>query len=426
MRRKWCNYTDMDREIPKTELRRRARRRIIIIIAVAAVVAAVIVGVALLTGTTVSSRDLTIKRADRGTIENSVTASGKVVPLREQAIVSPVATRILEVYRQEGDTVAVGESLLRLDLTDAETEVRHMADEVSMKQNEMERTALSGRTSVSELEMRIRAKEMSVAHLKANVANERRLDSIGSGTGDRIREAQLAYETGRLELEQLRMQLANERKSQEAAYRSKQLEGSITARNLEAAQRTLSDARITAPHAGTITYINRNLGTAIGAGERLAAIADLTHFRIKAEIPESNSSRLTVGANVRVKVNRHTLSGRIAGISPSSQGGMVEFSVMLDNDNAPGLRPGLNAELNIVFDILGDAVRIPNGSYYSSPGKYIMFVKTGENTLERREVTLGGGNFDYVEVKSGLRPGEEVVLTDMSIYKNKRKLNIRN
>lgn len=181
-----------------------------------------------------------------------------------------------------------------------------------------------------------------------------------------------------------------------------------------------------ATRAGTVTYINRNLGTAIGAGERLAAVADLTHFRIKAEIPESNSSRLTVGANVRVKVNRHTLSGRIAGISPSSQGGMVEFSVMLDNDNAPGLRPGLNAELNIVFDILGDAVRIPNGSYYSSPGKYIMFVKTGENTLERREVTLGGGNFDYVEAKSGIRPGEEVVLTDMSIYKNKRKLNIRN
>ncbi|MDE6424095.1 MAG: N-acetylmuramoyl-L-alanine amidase, partial [Muribaculaceae bacterium] len=48
-------------------------------------------------------------------------------------------------------------------------------------------------TYLTDLHMRIRAKEMAVSHLKEEVANERRLDSIGSGTGDRIREAELAY-----------------------------------------------------------------------------------------------------------------------------------------------------------------------------------------------------------------------------------------
>lgn len=403
-----------------------ARRKWLIAAVAIAAVAAIVITALSVGGTSVKVSDLTIRKADRGVIENSVSATGKVVPLREQSIVSPVATRILEVYCDEGDSVHEGQSMLRLDLTDAETEVRRFTDEVSMKQNEIERTALNSKTTITDLEMRIKAKEMSVAHLKANVANEQRLDSIGSGTGDRIREARLAYETGRLELEQMRMQLANERKSQDAAYRSKQLEGSITARNLEAARRTLSDARIKAPLNGTITFINKNLGSAISAGERLAAVADLTHFRIKGEITEGNSSRLTVGANVNVRVNKHSLSGRIASISPQSRNGMVEFSVILDEDNADGLRPGLNADLNIVFDILDDVVRIPNGPYYSSPGKYTMFVRTDDGTLERREVTLGGGNFDFVEVKSGLSPGEEVVVTDMSTYKNKRKLKIRN
>ena len=52
------------------------------------------------------------------------------------------------------------------------------------------------------LEMQAKVKEMDVNRLHAEVINERRLDSIGSGTGERVREAEFAYETGRLQLEQ--------------------------------------------------------------------------------------------------------------------------------------------------------------------------------------------------------------------------------
>ena len=54
-----------------------------------------------------------------------------------------------------------------------------------------------------------------------------------------------------------------------------------------------------------------------------------------------------------------------------------------------------------------------------------MFVKTGEDKLERRTVTLGDSNFDFVEVTSGIQPGEEVVVSDMSSYKNKRSIKLK-
>lgn len=373
----------------------------------------------------VSENSLIIKPADIGMIESSVSASGKVVPLYEVTIVSPVATKIMEIYCNEGDTVVPGESLLRLDLQSTEAEYRKANDQLSMKRNEIEQASIARTTHLTDLEMRIKTKEMSVSHLGAEVANEKRLDSIGSGTGDRIREAELAYETGKLELAQMKMQLENERKSQAAAFRSKQLEGEISQRNFEEMKRTLEDARVSAPRAGTVTYLNKSLGTSISSGERLAVVSDLTRFKILGQMPETNSGKLAIGVPVNVRVGRDVIKGRISTVSPQSQNGMVDFTVVLDDEDDPHLRSGLRTELNVVYDVKDGIVRIPSGNYFQGPGVYQLFVKTSDDKLERRDVTLGDSNFDYVEVVSGLEAGDNVVLNDMSDYIKKRTIGLK-
>lgn len=415
----------MDREIPIEQRRKEALKNRLKVGGVVLGIILILVIVLFTLGDSIKSSDITIKPAERSTLESSVSASGKIVPLYEQAIVSPVSTKILEVYCNEGDSVEAGQSLLKLDLQTAETDYRRMTDEVSMKKNEIEQAALSNETYLTDLEMKIKVKEMSLSHLKAEVANEKRLDSIGSGTGDRIREAELAYATAQMELEQLKTQLANEKKSHAASFRSKQLEGSISIRNLEAMQRTLDDAQVKAPRKGTVTWLNKSLGTSIGAGEKLAVVSDLTHFKIDGEIPESNSGKLSVGSVVNVRINRNTVKGHISTISPQSHNGMVQFTVFLDDDSDKLLRSGLRTDLNVVYDVKDGVVRIPNGSYFQGSGSYVMFVKTSDDTIERRTVSLGDSNFDYVEVISGIEPGEEVVVSDMSSYKNKKSIKLK-
>lgn len=362
---------------------------------------------------------------DKGTVETSADASGKVVPAYELIITSPVATRIMEIYCHEGDNVKKGESLMKLDLASEETELQNLADQRMMKRYDTEQTILDSRTYLTNLEMQIKAKEMSVARLKTETANERRLDSIGSGTGDRVREAELAYQTAVLELDQMRKQLHNEQLSHAAARKTKELEEGITAKNLAEKKRTLDDARIKAPADATITYLNSSLGTSISAGEKLAVLSDLNHFKILAQMPESNVDKLSLGSEVNVRVGKKTLTGRIGTITPQSNNGVVSFTVLLDNDSDERLRSGVRAEINVLYDIKEGVVRMPNGSYYHGPGQYILFVDNGEGTLERREVMLGDGNFDYVEVQSGLRPGEKVVKNDLSEYNNRKKINLK-
>lgn len=414
----------MDKKIPEKEIRLRKRKTITKIAVVITVVIAIVTLLFSMLEKSVDRNDIKISEADRGTIEVTASAIGKVVPAFEEIINSPITTKILEVYKQEGDTVSAGTPLLMLDLQSSETELNNMADELRMKQYELEQTRFNNHTFLSNIEMQIKVKEMEINRRRAEVDNERRLDSLGSGTGDKVRQAELAYNTGRLELEQLRQQLHNEKLTRDAAFKMKQIELSIVSKNLAERQRTLNDARILSPRNATLTYINRNVGQHISQGEKVAVVSDLSHFKIEAEIADSYSSRILPGAKTIIKSGQKTYGGQVVSVTPMSNNGTIKFTILPENKKS-SIRSGQKTDIFVVYDISDDVVRIANGPYYNGPGKYDIFIMTDNNRLTRRKVTLGESNYDYVEVVEGVLPGEKAVVSDMTKFKTNKTLKIK-
>ncbi|MEZ3523785.1 HlyD family efflux transporter periplasmic adaptor subunit [Muribaculum sp. NM65_B17] len=415
----------MDREIPK-EVRDKERRNRIIKYAVAVGAVVVVIAVVMsLMRSSVSKKDIVLATVDRGTIESSVSASGKVAPAFEEVINSPISTRIVEVYRKAGDSVDVGTPLLRLDLQSTETELNKLLDQSQMKQYEIEQMKLNNNTRLSDLAMNVKVKAMAVSRMEVELRNERYLDSLGSGTGDKVRQVELAYNTGKLELEQLRQQLENERQVRDADLRVKELELNIHNKNLAEMRRTLSEAQVQSPRKATLTYINNQVGQQIGAGEQIAIISDLSHFKVDGEIADSYGDRVSVGSHAIVKIGREKLDGTVSNVTPLSRNGVIAFSIQLDDDSHARLRSGLKTDVYVMCDVIEDVVRIANGSYYMGKGDYDLFVVTGGNELVKRKVRLGDSNFEFVEVVSGLEPGDQVVVSDMSDYKNSNKLKLK-
>ncbi len=373
----------------------------------------------------ISEETLIISEVSKGDIEATTDASGKIIPAYEETVVSPVSTRIMEVYCREGDVVEAGTPLMRLDLRSVEKDVRNLSDELGMKRNSTRQAALNSHTFLTNLEMKIEAKEMSVGALNAEADNERRLDSLGSGTGERVRQAELAYRTGLIELAQLKKELENERQAQAAANRSKELDEGITATNLELLRHTLEDAQIVSPIAATVTFINSAIGSSIGTGEKLVVLADLTKFKITADMPEGERDKLSPGGKAIIRIGNHRLFGTVTQVRPESSNGVVTFTVKPDNESDPLLGSGLRATVSVVYDLLPDVLRIQNGQYYKGPGRYRMFVFNSSGELEKREIMLGGCNFEWVEVKSGLKQGEKVAINDMSDFSQYSGLKVR-
>lgn len=413
----------MDREIPLSEQRKERRKQIIrygaIIVGLAIVV---IIVVNFLQGS-ISSKNVIIGIVDRGTIEVTVNASGKVIPLTEEIIVSPINSRILEVYKEAGDSVNKDEPILKLELASIETDYKQKLDEKEMKKSKLIQSQVSLDNTISDLKMQLQVKDMKLKQLQTELKNERYLDSIGASTSDKVRQAALNYEVAKLELQQLKEQIVNEKKNASAEVKVQQLDLSIFEKSLAESARLLKDARILSPQRATLTYVNNQIGSQVSAGTQIAIVSDLSHFKVLAEIADSYAEKLSSGAKAIIKIGQLQLEGTVVNITPSVKNGVINFTVMLKDSGNSRLRSGLKTDVYVTHGIQDDVLRIPNSTYYIGAGEYELWVvKNGE--AEKKKIKLGESSFEYVEVISGLEKGEQVIISDMNQYKNKQKLKI--
>lgn len=415
----------MDRELTSTERKKAMRKKFLPYVIGVGVSIVAIVMLMLSLRTSISRNDLMVVTVDSGTIETTVTGSGSVVPAFEEIINSPINTRIVEVYCKAGDSVDVGTPLLRLDLQSTETELNKLKDQIEMKRYELEQQKVGNDTRISDLTMQVKVKEMTVNRLEVELRNERYLDSLGSGTGDRVRQAELAYNTGKLELEQMRQQLANEHKVTDAGLSVKNLDINIANKNLGEMSRTLNDAQVRAPRRATLTYISDQIGQKISEGEKIAIISDLSNFKVDGELADSYGDRIRVGSKAMVRIGRERMPGVVSNVTPLSRNGVISFSVRLDDESNSRLRSGLKTDVYIMCDVMEDVKRIKNGSFYTGPGTYELFVFNGDDELVRRTVRLGDSNFEYVEVINGLEPGDRVAINDMKRFNNSSTVKVK-
>ena len=415
----------MDREIPK-EVRQKERNKKIIRYGIGVVAGVALLSVLIsLMRTGVKEKDLVFSTVNQGTIEVSVSASGKVVPAFEEIINSPINTRILEVYRKGGDSVDVGTPILKLDLQSTETEYRKLLDEEQMRDYKLQQLKVNNETKLKDLAMQVKVKEMTLNRMRVELRNERYLDSIGSGTTDKVRQAELSVNVAQLELEQLRQQYENEQEVLAAEYKVQELDFSIFRKGLAEMKRTLDDAQVRSPRKAILTYINDQIGVQVTQGTQIAIISDLSHFKVEGEIADTYGDRVAAGGKAIVKIGSEKLEGTVSSVTPLSKNGVISFTVQLQDDSNRRLRSGLKTDVYVMNAVKEDVLRLANASYYVGRGEYDLFVRTSEGELQKRKVQLGDSNFEYVEVVSGLEPGDQVVVSDMSQYKNKNKLKVK-
>lgn len=414
----------MDTQIPREILRQRKRKRIIKFSAIGAAVAVSFIVLISVLRTGIDAAAVTTAATDRGTLEVSVTASGKIVPLYEEIIASPVASKVLEVYKKSGEQLQAGDAILQLDLAATNTDFERQRDELEMKKSKIEQQRSNAQTQLSETAMQVRIDSMRLRRSEVQLRNERYLDSIGASTPDKIRQAELELAVQRMQYDQLKLKHANLLKNTEADLRVMELDYKIAQKNFALATKTMGDAQVRAPRAATLTWVNDQIGSTVAQGAQLAIVSDLSHFKVEAEIADSYAEKVTPGNRAVVEIGSEQFTGVVGNVVPAVTNGIIKFSVTLDQNDAPRLRSGLKADVFVINSVKDDVTRIPNRSFYRGPGNYELWVIT-DAVARKRHVQLGESSYEYVEVVNGLQPGETVIVSDMTRYKNKSKLKIR-
>ena len=354
----------MDREIPK-EVRNKERNKKIIRYGGIGVASVIVISVLIsFMRTGVKTKDLVFSTVDKGTIEVSVSASGKVVPAFEEIINSPINTRIVEIYKKGGDSVDIGTPILKLDLQSVETDYKKLLDEEQMRSYKLNQLRVNNQTKLNDLAMKIKVSAMQLNRKKVELRNEQYLDSLGSGTTDKVRQAELSYNVAQLEYEQLEQQYDNEKEVLAAEYKVQELDFSIFRKGLAEMKRTLDDAQIRSPRKAILTYINNQIGAQVSQGSQLAVISDLSHFKVEGEIADTYGDRVAAGGKAIVKIGSEKLEGTVSSVTPLSKNGVISFTVQLNEDNNRRLRSGLKTDVYVMNAVKEDVMRIANASYY--------------------------------------------------------------
>ena len=414
----------MDKKLSEKEIRRKKTAGYMKVAVPVAAIAVICIIVAVTVQPALKSDLLDISEVQSGTLSVSVGATGSVVPFYEESVTSPIATKILEVYKKSGEFVHKGDTILRLDLSTANVDLQAETDELEIQKYKLEQYRTEASSAISDMEKQVAIDEMRLRRMESLLVNEHYLDSIGGSTKDMVRQRELDYEVAKLQLEQLKLNYENKKKTTASTLKVYELEYSIAANKLALRRKEIGDARVLAPFDATLSWVNDRIGSGVEKGSQLAVLSDLSRYKVTAEISDNFISQFNVGNRVEVKIGNTELEGTVANIVPSVSNSKISFTVFLDEDSGSSLRPGLKADVYVVTSIKEDVLKIANRAYYSGPGEYDLWVVDGKHA-EKRTVVLGESSSFEVEVLEGLDQGEKVIVSNMNGYKTKGRMKVR-
>ena len=414
----------MDRNLSKEQIRKQHIKKALRILGIIAIFILSILLFRKMLQSSVKRSQVLTAFAEIGNLEGTITASGIIVPEFEQIITSSIQSKIEKVYYRAGETVQKDSSILKLNKEFTQTSLEQTKDELALKINRKEQLKLKIERSLIDLSAQYDINKLRIQFLESKLAVQKRLNKIGVGIQEELDQAVLNLEIARRELEQLEKRIDNERKSLKADLMELELEIQIQEKTIKTLERQLELADVCSNREGIITWVNDDIGASINPGDIIARIADLTSYKVEGKISDIHASKIIVGNPVRIRIGDTDLSGRITGIQPTIQNGIITFTIELDDKTNPLLRSNLRIDVFVITSFKQNVVRVKNGPFINGSGEQKIFIIDGDKAV-RKKVLVGATNFDWIEVINGLKSGEEAIISDMEKYIHKEIINIR-
>ncbi|MGB9721501.1 MAG: efflux RND transporter periplasmic adaptor subunit [bacterium] len=196
---------------------------------------------------------------------------------------------------------------------------------------------------------------------------------------------------------------------------------------LESAKKLYKPIPVVSPIKGTVISKNIEVGTNVSVKQPLIEIANLNQLIIKSAVSEEHISKIKLGQTIKVKV--HSLKdtfliGKISVITPGVRTESRTADIEISTPQDKRLRPGMTASLELVVEQKQNAMVIPQDILIVKPnGDKYVFIAEGD-TAKMVKITTGIESNTEVEVTSGLKEGDKVVILGQENLKDGVKIKL--
>jgi len=186
---------------------------------------------------------------------------------------------------------------------------------------------------------------------------------------------------------------------------------------LRLTQQQRDELKVRAGLDGMLQLVPVEVGQQVTAGFNLARVANPSRLKAEIKIAETQAKDIQIGQKAEVDTRNGVVQGRVARIDPSVQNGTRTVDVTLIGDLPRGAVPDLSVDGTIELERLNDVLFMGRPAFGQEQSVVGLFkiLADGVNA-ERVQVKLGRSSVNTMEILSGLKVGDQVILSDMSAY----------
>jgi len=351
----------------------------------------------------------------RGPMPFQVRGLGKLVPEETRWVPAATEGRVEKKLVEAGARVSAGTVLLELSNPQLQQETLSAEWDWKAEQSsyadlkvKLERDQLNQAADLAKLES-----DYEQAVLRYEASAELAKSGLISSLDLKRDKASAQQIANRLQIEKQRLEINKESVSAQLAQQSTRIDQRKAVYALKNSQ--LDQLKVRAGVEGVLQLIEVDVGQRVSPGANLARVANPNKLKAELNIAETQAKDIQLGQEVSIDTRNGIIPGRVSRIDPAVKDGSVSVDVKLEADLPKGARPDLSVDGTILLERLNDVVYVGYPVQGQPNSKISLFKLDPDGKgAERITVHLGRSSVNIIEVKEGLKPGDQVILSDMT------------
>jgi len=353
----------------------------------------------------------------RGNIMRQVRGLGTLTPEDIRWIPATTQGRVERIILRPGTQVKAGDVILELtnpqleqQLQDAELKLQAAEAGLANIRVQLQNDLLQTRATAANIEA-----DFNKASMQAQMNEALAKDQLVSDLV--LRQSKVDAASLEMRNQIAKDQLASKADSMRAqlAVQQSLVDQARALLNLTRQQR--DELKVRAGLEGTLQVVPVEVGQQVAPGTNLARVANPSRLKAEIKIAETQAKDIQIGQKAEVDTRVGIVQGRVARIDPSVQNGTRTVDVTMIGDLPKGAVPDLSVDGTIELEQLVDVLHMGRPAFGQEQSVVGLFKILADGvTAERTQVKLGRSSVNTVEILSGLKVGDQVILSDMSAY----------
>ena len=413
-----------DRPLAKT-VDRPARRRIYAAMAAVAIAAAALyVGKKWMSagGASIDRGRIRIAKVERGNVVRDVVADGRVVAANSPTLYA-IAAGIVDLHVQPGDQVQKGQSLATIASPDLQSRLAQERASLAGLEAEVGRATLEVERGAADGQKLIDQAEVDRTGAAREVERDQQVFDQGAlpelellRAKDSLRKAEIAVAHAHTDAHLMSKERAFDLGTRTQA-RDRQRE---VVKDLE---RQVDALDIKSPVDGQVGQLLVAQRATVAANAPILTVVDLSAFEVEIKVPDSFARDLGVGMTAEIHSGASQYPGRVRSVAPEVVDGHVASRIQFTGDKPAGLRQNQRLTARILIDERDGVLEVERGTFLDTGGGNVAYI-VEDGVAERRAIRTGAVSLEAVEILSGAKEGDQIVVSGADAFHDAQRVRI--